>query len=91
MLIMLGTYAAVWIISICVLAYLDVRGTSRRQNIYQCSCGMDYRVAGNIGLLMILVALLPFSFLVSFYIALKMKKHKQSCLVKIVEDVTHVA
>jgi hypothetical protein len=81
-------YAVAWIISLIVLARQDASDSSSKViNLYQCKCGHDGRVKGNIGILLLIVAFLPFTFVIGLTLARKVKVHKEGCLVKLVDDV----
>jgi hypothetical protein len=88
MIIAVGIYAVAWIVSLLVLSRQDMANPySKTTNLYQCPCNADYRVHGNIGILLLIVAFLPFTFLIGVYIARKMATHKKGCLIKLVADV----
>jgi len=81
-------YAVAWVVSLIILARQDATDPSKKViNLYQCTCGHDGRVNGNVGLLLLIVAFLPFTFVIGLALARKVRQHKTGCLVKLVQDV----
>lgn len=76
-------YLLGWLMSFLLLAMIP---SPYRDAGCSCPCGVDFRVA-NKDLAVLVMVLLPISFVFVLSILIRTIRHKKKCLVKIVSDV----